>query len=938
MVKNIKKRLITLGLALSVILVNDCTSVVYAEHIETSEEHSFSGRGAGTKENPYQVSNAKQLDEVRNNLDAYYVQTADIDLSGMYNWKPIGGNGDNGFIGQYNGNNHIINNLSITSSNDKFVGLFGYVGGDEDGAIKNINLKNVKIDYVSDYGDGYGGSNSYVYVGSIAGTSNSTIENCGVEGKMNVEYNNCWILCVGGISGMTEANKCKSKIDIFCKSDAVDSNLSVGGITAFPGAVYGKITNCINYGNIETDAAYFMYVGGISGEDGAVRECINYGKINGCVNKLRRNSIPGVMAICAGGITGSSSGEVVDSTNYGEVYCYCETDICPSAGGIAGNIGFYGDGKIQNCYSLGTVVESKLGNEYYYANRIAGVTSGYDQIFYSNYAINTQKVNGQTVNEEDCGEDTINGKTITEYPYLDYEHPEFTIGRDNNNFGNSEEYFFMGNETKNYYIWSDTYRDGLLANQELNSKQNLLKKQYDEWGGSCYGIAVSTLYAYNYAYDITNYLNWDRKDEPHYAAMDYPKMNYDVRDLIEAFQLSQYRSDVSYTDITYKFGLKNFINGGSTLKDFLKNIVSEAKSSNYMNPFFWGVQYRSGGHGLLICGYEGEENGYYKLAVCDPNGGLILKSADEIECHHELYNYLMIKNDYTDFHMENENGQTIYSGKIDSKNYREMKYFTYEDAYSGNSNKSSRSASGDTCKLIIDADSSFYASFDDGTYLSYDGEDFSGNANIVNLDAITNGDDEAGSSWIINIGNVNSVEFTKLSEQMEVDCLFDDDDYVNVSGENLTDLTFTDDKGVIIDGDNATYDICIGDRANDDILFGASGSTSSSIQYEYSGNDIVSIGNQSREDVKLYKITDDGYQDLNQDATYDGIDILTKGDIDFNGKVDIRDLQRCVQHVSGRNELVDKALLVADVNCDEKVNISDAMKLLYYVSGRNSTL
>jgi hypothetical protein len=298
----------------------------------------------------------------------------------------------------------------------------------------------------------------------------------------------------------------------------------------------------------------------------------------------------------------------------------------------------------------------------------------------------------------------------------------------------------------------------------------------------------------------------------------------------------------------------------------------------------------------------------------------------------------MIKTDYSEFHMENSKCDTVYEGKIDSEHYTEMDYFTYEDAYSGNSNKSSRSASGDTCKLIVDADSSFYASFDDGTYLSYDGEDFSGNANIVNLDAITNGDDEAGSSWIINIGNVNSVEFTKLSEQMEVDCLFDDDDYVNVSGENLTDLTFTDDKGVIIDGDNATYDICIGDRANDDILFGASGSTSSSIQYEYSGNDIVSIGNQSREDVKLYKITDDGYQDLNQDATYDGIDILTKGDIDFNGKVDIRDLQRCVQHVSGRNELADKALLVADVNCDEKVNISDAMKLLYYVSGRNSTL
>lgn len=49
MVKNIKKRLITLGLALSVILVNNSTAVIYAQNVETSEEHSFSGRGAGKK-------------------------------------------------------------------------------------------------------------------------------------------------------------------------------------------------------------------------------------------------------------------------------------------------------------------------------------------------------------------------------------------------------------------------------------------------------------------------------------------------------------------------------------------------------------------------------------------------------------------------------------------------------------------------------------------------------------------------------------------------------------------------------------------------------------------------------------------------------------------------------------------------------------------------
>ena len=49
----------------------------------------FAG-GDGTKENPYCVSTAEQLNAVRNNLDAYYVQTKDIDLVGFKNWVPIG--------------------------------------------------------------------------------------------------------------------------------------------------------------------------------------------------------------------------------------------------------------------------------------------------------------------------------------------------------------------------------------------------------------------------------------------------------------------------------------------------------------------------------------------------------------------------------------------------------------------------------------------------------------------------------------------------------------------------------------------------------------------------------------------------------------------------------------------------------------------------------
>ena len=48
----------------------------------------FSGQGNGTEKDPYLVSNADELFEVRNDLNAYYKQTEDIDLNGY--WKITG--------------------------------------------------------------------------------------------------------------------------------------------------------------------------------------------------------------------------------------------------------------------------------------------------------------------------------------------------------------------------------------------------------------------------------------------------------------------------------------------------------------------------------------------------------------------------------------------------------------------------------------------------------------------------------------------------------------------------------------------------------------------------------------------------------------------------------------------------------------------------------
>ena len=57
----------------------------------------------GSLSSPYRVRSAEDLDDVRNGLHAHYVQLADIDLSSIDNWEPIGEEHD-GFTGSFNGN------------------------------------------------------------------------------------------------------------------------------------------------------------------------------------------------------------------------------------------------------------------------------------------------------------------------------------------------------------------------------------------------------------------------------------------------------------------------------------------------------------------------------------------------------------------------------------------------------------------------------------------------------------------------------------------------------------------------------------------------------------------------------------------------------------------------------------------------------------------
>ncbi len=191
---------------------------------------AFDG-GAGTLVSPYQVSTAAQLDDVRNNLSSYFIQTADIDLityaTGI-GWVPIG-NATTKFTGSYDGGGHKIKHLFINhggTTDGDYSALFGYINA---ATIKNIGVEcNVT-----------GNSSTAGLVGEADGIS--TIQNCYTIGYI-VGYNS-----TGGLVGF--ANCTAGATISNCYSRAIVSgNYYTAGLVGEAWRVI--FTNCYSSGQV----------------------------------------------------------------------------------------------------------------------------------------------------------------------------------------------------------------------------------------------------------------------------------------------------------------------------------------------------------------------------------------------------------------------------------------------------------------------------------------------------------------------------------------------------------------------------------------------------------------------------------------------------------------------------------------------------------------
>ncbi len=238
--------------------------------------------GSGTSGDPYQISNLDDLTRLcqnSGNWDKYFIQTADIDASATQYWDdsdddsngnnyddasdatstgnnegfyPIG-NIANKFMGYYDGNEHVVSNITIDRSSTD-IGVFGILAGE----VTDLGLSGIDIEWGA-------------YCGGFAAINdeNSLISNCYTSGNVTSTGNYVGGFVGGNRYGTAEISSCYSSVNVNTPGDYV------GG---FAGYSYEAIlSNCYSTGNVNAAD----YVGGLCGRltAGSVEKCYASGSI-----------------------------------------------------------------------------------------------------------------------------------------------------------------------------------------------------------------------------------------------------------------------------------------------------------------------------------------------------------------------------------------------------------------------------------------------------------------------------------------------------------------------------------------------------------------------------------------------------------------------------------------------------------------------------------
>jgi hypothetical protein len=270
----------------------------------------YSG-GSGVPADPYQIASKADLLVLaakRSDCGMSFILTADIDLAGevFTTAAVIAASDIHGtvFKGTFDGNGHVISNLTIAASTADYVGLFGVVASG--GQVKNLGVVNANIT---------GGTS----VGGLVGANRGTITSCYSSGPVSGSQ------LVGGLVGCSDQGTVTS---CYSTGSVSGTGSSVGGLV---GTTDGTVSSCYSTGSVSGGSE----VGGLVGTtDGTVSSCYSTGSVSGSQR--------------VGGLAGHNDGTVSS--------CYSTGSVTGGNGSnyVGGLVGWNSSGTVSSCYSSGT--------------------------------------------------------------------------------------------------------------------------------------------------------------------------------------------------------------------------------------------------------------------------------------------------------------------------------------------------------------------------------------------------------------------------------------------------------------------------------------------------------------------------------------------------------------------------------------------------------
>ena len=347
------------------------------------KEYTFAG--AGTAANPYKIDSLAALRGLQTNVNRfkktyegeYFLQTADIDMTGVKSWDQIGTIARNSvsypFKATYDGGGHKITNWTFDyskQSDPRYAGLFGNVS-----VLKNLTLDETctfklrswsgtlayQVDRIE---------NCFSYATVTAQTTSGDNANASIGGLVKLATNmvdcaNYGTITVDGggtVGGL--AATCYNAVNCRNYGTVTASGTKVGGICAELSAFgnsadeeHGVISGCANYGTVNAREQ----AGGLVGElRGIMEDCYNLGTV-----KVSKTTVGGLVGIAYNIDSYTDKVGVFNSYHAGSVQ-YGAEEAEPVAGHLIGSLVGRGDN------------EKVLGSLYYQQVGILPAVGDYD--------------------------------------------------------------------------------------------------------------------------------------------------------------------------------------------------------------------------------------------------------------------------------------------------------------------------------------------------------------------------------------------------------------------------------------------------------------------------------------------------------------------------------------------------------------------------------